>query len=44
MIVVFVWLIGFGVEFRVVWVEEWCDLVEFWWSYGGLKVFGNGGL
>jgi len=38
--VVFDWWIMFG----IVWVKKFCDLVEIWGRYEGLKVFGYGGF
>jgi len=44
MIVVFDGLIVFGMKFRVVLLKKFCDLVKFGESFGGLKVWGHGGL
>jgi hypothetical protein len=35
---VFDWWFVFGMRFRIDWVEELSDLVEFWRRYEGLKV------
>ena len=36
--------IMFRMMFGVVWVKKFCDLVEIWGRYEGLKVFGYGGF